>query len=253
MVQNPDQVERLYADAISGDQRATRTCLELEQYFWDIGVNVAEKAAGLDCILLPPLCAPDWGFLGFLSRTRPGGVRLRNIIKDGFQTRARALALQNKLVLNMINLLMAGVIVSRVSPRVGVSEQALEMRPLSSAQPTRLPAAISTEAASMAATVSTTTKLYRAVSEAELRQLLETGQFHQGPNALGGKWFAESAADAVTWGERLNGPGNFRVIEVELPKSVADKLPRRPRLDSIGPARYAELEQLDGAVVREVK
>ncbi|HYV49507.1 MAG TPA: hypothetical protein VFA20_31830 [Myxococcaceae bacterium] len=240
MAQSPEQVERLYADAIKGDPRATTACLDLESYFRAIGTNVATSAGTLDCLLLPAPCQPDWGFLGFLSRTRPGGIRLREMIRDGFQARAKELALENRLVVNVINLLMAGVIVSHVAT-------------VARSPATALPAAMSADARMVPNIAMETTKLYRAVSEAELNQILETGRFQPGPNSLGGKWFAESAEDAAKWGTLLSGPGKFRVIEVELPKPVADKLIRRPRLDSIGPARYGEPDQLEGAVIREVE
>jgi len=37
-----------------------------------------------------------------------------------------------------------------------------------------------------------TTRVYRAVSEAEYQQILRTGRFEQGPNSLEGKWFADT-------------------------------------------------------------
>jgi RHS repeat-associated protein len=111
-------------------------------------------------------------------------------------------------------------------------------------------------AAELMATRGATTLLYRAVSSAEADQLLESGVFRAGTNSFdGGKWFAESAEHATQWGRALEGPGNFRVIEVRMPTKAADQLMRVPRLDGIGPARYGELDQLNGrgAVIREVK
>jgi hypothetical protein len=58
------------------------------------------------------------------------------------------------------------------------------------------------------------TTLYRSVSKAEFQDLLQSGNFRKGPNSLDGKWFAESAEHAAQWGEILEGPGNYRVIEV---------------------------------------
>ena len=48
----------------------------------------------------------------------------------------------------------------------------------------------------------------------------------------------------------LEGVGNYYVVEVELPTSVAQGLLRWDKLDGIGPARYGELYQLQDAVVR---
>ena len=98
-----------------------------------------------------------------------------------------------------------------------------------------------------------TITLYRAVGQAEYDQLMSTGKFAQGMNSLGGKFFAESAADAAKWGDQLEGPGNYRIISAELPESTADQFMRWDRLDAIGPARYGELNQLTEAVVRSVK
>ncbi|HEV7746081.1 MAG TPA: RHS repeat-associated core domain-containing protein [Pyrinomonadaceae bacterium] len=95
-----------------------------------------------------------------------------------------------------------------------------------------------------------TTTLYRAVSEAEFEQLMETGTFQPGPNSLGGKWFAESAEHAEQWGRAMyEGTGGFRVIDMKIPAVQAARLMRIESLDGIGPARYAELEQLTNAVV----
>jgi hypothetical protein len=96
------------------------------------------------------------------------------------------------------------------------------------------------------------TTLYRAVGEAEALSVRATGRFLAGPNSLGGKWFAETLEHAKQWGDLLNGKGASRILEVKLPKSVADQLMRMERLDNIGPARYGELDELEQAVIREL-
>lgn len=103
------------------------------------------------------------------------------------------------------------------------------------------------------ASAGTTTKLYRAVSEAEYQQLMRTGRFVAGPNSLGGKFFAENPADAARWGDALEGAGRCRLVEVEVASNAADNLMRWERLDNIGPARYAELDELGNVAVREVE
>jgi len=90
-----------------------------------------------------------------------------------------------------------------------------------------------------------TVTLFRAVSREEAASALAEGLFKAGENSLGGKFLAESAEDAGKWGDLLQGPGNYEIIRVELPKSAADSLMRWERLDSIGPARYGELNQLN--------
>lgn len=97
-----------------------------------------------------------------------------------------------------------------------------------------------------------TTTLYRAVSEAEAVSIGATGRFSAGQNSLGGKWLAETVEHAKQWGDALNGPGLSKLMEVKLPKPIADKLMRLERLDGIGPARYGELNQLEQAAIREL-
>ena len=78
---------------------------------------------------------------------------------------------------------------------------------------------------------------------------METGTFEAGANSLGGKWFAETAEHANQWGEILEGKGAFKVVDAKIPSVEADKFMRLERLDGIGPARYAELDQLKNAVI----
>ena len=92
--------------------------------------------------------------------------------------------------------------------------------------------------------------LFRAVREGAYQQLMRTGKFAAVPRSLEGKCFAESAQDAAQWGEMLEGASHYRIVEVNLPTSVANSLLRWEKLDGIGPARYGELYQLYDAVVR---
>jgi hypothetical protein len=99
-------------------------------------------------------------------------------------------------------------------------------------------------------------KLYRAMCDAELGELLATGIFRAAPGAIEGKWFAESVYDAAIWGdyfESVTGIKNDRIVEVELGEEIAESLFRIPRLDGVGPARFATVEQLAGATIREVQ
>jgi hypothetical protein len=51
----------------------------------------------------------------------------------------------------------------------------------------------------------------------------------------------------------VSGVGHERIIEIEIERDAADRFVRFENLDGFGPARYAELEQLVGSVVREVQ
>jgi hypothetical protein len=81
---------------------------------------------------------------------------------------------------------------------------------------------------------------------------MKTGTFQASRNSVGGKFFAESAEDAARWGEKLEGKGNFRIIDAQIPTVKANEFMRWERLDNIGPARYAELDQLRGVPIRPV-
>jgi hypothetical protein len=97
-------------------------------------------------------------------------------------------------------------------------------------------------------------QLYRAVSFAEYQQLMQSGRFEIVGSSVEGKYFAESPAAAAEWGIRLFGAGNYRLVEVTMPAPVAAQFYRLERLDGIGPARFAEMWQLEGIElqIREV-
>jgi hypothetical protein len=61
---------------------------------------------------------------------------------------------------------------------------------------------------------------FRAVSEDELYNINETGQF--GPSLTGGegKYFFDSEQQAWDFGNRTYGPGNFGVVQGQFPSTV---------------------------------
>ena len=90
-------------------------------------------------------------------------------------------------------------------------------------------------------------RLYRAVSEAEGKDILVTRAMRAIPSSIQGKWFAENASDAVEWGaafERMSGVPHRRIIAVTFSEELAARLFGLQMLDSIGPARFATIEQL---------
>jgi hypothetical protein len=91
-------------------------------------------------------------------------------------------------------------------------------------------------------------RLYRAVSYAELQDILSSGALRPGPPSYQGKWLAESADDAADWGRGLYPAGGFHLIEVEVDDTVAAGLFALPNLDQIGPARYADIPDLSAVV-----
>jgi hypothetical protein len=93
---------------------------------------------------------------------------------------------------------------------------------------------------------------YRAISLAERDDIRRTGRLRAGPNGCEGKHLAHSADAARAWGWLLFGPEPHAIIRVMIPDAVAARLYSWPRLDGIGPASFATIEELEGAVVEEV-
>jgi hypothetical protein len=73
---------------------------------------------------------------------------------------------------------------------------------------------------------------------------MRTGTFEETAQSVSGKYFAETIPNAIEWGNRMMGQGNYRIIQVEFPDVVADGFIRWQRLDGIGPARFATMDQL---------
>ena len=94
-------------------------------------------------------------------------------------------------------------------------------------------------------------RLYRVVSREEAIDIRLCGRFRQGPNSFEGKWFAESFADAETWGQRLYpvGTTGLHVIEAEVADAVANRWFRLTKLDNVGPGRYADSSVLHLIVI----
>jgi hypothetical protein len=90
-----------------------------------------------------------------------------------------------------------------------------------------------------------TVRLYRAVSQAEYDDIMQSRVFREVARSVSGKYFATKAEHAAEWGRRLYGSEGFRVIAVDFPKSVVEAFDTYwKKLDGIGPAYYARLEQL---------
>ncbi|CAM3708888.1 hypothetical protein YEEN111655_19710 [Yersinia entomophaga] len=88
--------------------------------------------------------------------------------------------------------------------------------------------------------------LYRGMSLAEYTELIKDGTWKAGQGTMEGKWFAESYKDAATWGEKMgHGGDTFRIVQIDVPDDIASKMHLDPHLDGIGPARYAQLEDLN--------
>ena len=96
-------------------------------------------------------------------------------------------------------------------------------------------------------------RLFRAVSYAELQDIVNFGVLRSGPPSFQGKWLAETPDDAAEWGRRLYQGSPFHLIEVEMDDAAANGSFRLANLDLIGPARFADIPDLPGiAFVGEI-
>ena len=141
MMREPDQLEAVYADAAKGNERAARIVQQLEATLSASGRELAERLSRPGCLVpgaqqLAPSCRADWTFLDFLSKERPGGVRLRIAIFTAFTSRAHELGLQNQAILSTVNGLLsiafAGALLAQVKA-IG-SEALLNVTRLSEAE-----------------------------------------------------------------------------------------------------------------------
>ena len=77
---------------------------------------------------------------------------------------------------------------------------------------------------------------------------MRTRVFAAGPNSSeDGKWFAEQPDSAVWWGNWLHGSESFHVIEARFQSEDVERFEPWPNLDNRGPARYAQLDDLNAA------
>jgi hypothetical protein len=65
-----------------------------------------------------------------------------------------------------------------------------------------------------------TTTGFRAVSEPEMYNINDTGQFAPAPNGSAGKGFFNSESQAWDFGNRMYGEGNFGVVRGDFPGYV---------------------------------
>jgi hypothetical protein len=90
-----------------------------------------------------------------------------------------------------------------------------------------------------------TVQIFRNVDAREFDSIATTGRLSTGARQMEGKWFATQGAHAEQWGQLLNG-GEGITVETRIPASVADQLYLHAgKLDGIGPAYYADANQLD--------
>ena len=93
------------------------------------------------------------------------------------------------------------------------------------------------------------TKLYRAMSDAEYGSLTKYGKFKYKLGTMQDKWMATTYDDAITWGDKLMGQGNFRVVEIRVPTSSLIKMNFANSLDGVGRAYSAHYKYLNKIMI----
>lgn len=90
------------------------------------------------------------------------------------------------------------------------------------------------------------TKLYRAMSDAEYGSLTKHGRFKHKLGTMQDKFMATSIDDAVTWGNKMMGSGNFNVVEIRVATSSLKGMQYyNYALDGIGKAYSAHYTYLN--------
>jgi hypothetical protein len=84
--------------------------------------------------------------------------------------------------------------------------------------------------------------IYRAISCEEKLSIEKSLAFIPHADHMAGKWFAEKIDDAAKWGRLFYNWDKkpFFIVLIQLPKHIAELMIKHPRLNGIGPSRYAE-------------
>lgn len=84
-------------------------------------------------------------------------------------------------------------------------------------------------------------RLYRAVSQAEVDDIVASGGFRLDPDSFGfGKWFALNEQNAISWSHwftRQDGLSYF-IVESQIDEATAVNLETMHNLDNIGAAIF---------------
>ena len=84
------------------------------------------------------------------------------------------------------------------------------------------------------------------MSTAERDDILRRSGFFPAPPSNQGKWFALSRVDAARWARQLYPPdgSGCHLIEVDVPAGAVAPLFQLSNLDSVGPAVFADVDEL---------
>lgn len=113
LVRRPKHLEHVYRLTLNRDAQGHAQAHKLfdlvEDQFTQAGAFVANHVFSLRCAAVElPDCVPRWRFIEELMGPGdgPGALTLRQALADSFETRARALQMENTLVLATVNVLL---------------------------------------------------------------------------------------------------------------------------------------------------
>jgi len=146
MIKDPDQLDKVYADADRGNTWAKNVVTQIEATFGAHGPYIPEAEAKPEC-LMPALrefkgaiaesCIPDWSYVdSLLSKDRPSGLRLREIVAESYSKRARELKLRNDIIINALIVVLAGW---AVRSALSAEARALGVDPAAGLKPRPMP------------------------------------------------------------------------------------------------------------------
>jgi hypothetical protein len=108
LVYRSAHLEKVYADAQAGDERARVLFGQLEDTLHRAGDQLADKAQGMVCHSAPA-CTVQWHFLDEMMPSRQaGGLRLRSLLAASFERRAKLKGVENAVLVGALDVLLAG-------------------------------------------------------------------------------------------------------------------------------------------------
>ncbi|WP_224367963.1 hypothetical protein [Hyalangium versicolor] len=119
LVHRAEHLERVYADAQAGDTRAEALFRQLEETLLLTGRDLASEASGITCSSLPA-CVVQWHKLDeFMPSHGAGGLRLRQVMADGFARGAKVQHVRNVVTSAVLDVLLVGTVI-----KAGVAQAA---------------------------------------------------------------------------------------------------------------------------------
>jgi hypothetical protein len=113
LVYRAGHLERVYADSLSGHRRAQVLFGQLENAVRLTGVQMARQSQGIACHSLPA-CVVRWHTLEeFMPSRGEGGMRLRQVMADGFSKEARLQHVNNAAMAAVLDVLLVGSVLKR--------------------------------------------------------------------------------------------------------------------------------------------